>query len=282
MDVSNGNPTCPPVLPSKHWVLELIIQHFHATEGHAGTRHVLSAIRKQFWIIKAASTIKRVISRCSVCRRVGARPCEQQMSPLPSYRITLGKIAFESTGVDYFGPILVKRGRSLVKRWGCLFTCMRIRAVHLELVYNLTADSFRMALMRFINRRGAPREIFSDNGSNFIGLSRELKEMVGGLPGDSLSNELVGRGIQCNIQPPNVSHRGGVWERLIRSTRRILQAISTHQPMCDETLHTLFTEVERILNNRPLVPCYDDNKDPPTLSPNNLLLLGPVIDNTTD
>ena len=90
-----------------------------------------------------------------------------------------------------------------------------------------------------------------------------------------LINELSNRGIQWYFHPPNASHRGGVWERMIRSVRRILHAIS-QQPVCDEVLQTLVTEAERIVNNRPLIPCYDDRRNLPALSPSDFLLLRPI------
>ena len=126
-----------------------------------------------------------------------------------------------------------------------------------------------MALLRFIARRGKPIEIFSDNGSNFVGAEAELKTLIESWNQSLLSNEMLERGIDWNFNPPFASHRGGTWERIIRSIRRILCAVSKEQLVTDEVLYTYLTEVtknqptstkiERILNDRPLVPVYDDS-----------------------
>ena len=95
-----------------------------------------------------------------------------------------GTCTFDSWGIDYFGPSLVQQGRSAVKQWGCLFTCMRSHAVHIEIVHSLSTDSFMMALICFIARRGRPKEIFCDNGSNFVGVDKKLRKELQLLPHD--------------------------------------------------------------------------------------------------
>lgn len=194
------------------------------------------------------------------------------MAPLPSVRVNTAWGAFTNVGVDYFGPIYVKRGRGVEKRYGCLFTCLQSRAVHLEVAYSLSADSFIMTLMRFVARRGKPDNIYSDNGTNFVAADKELKKYVQALDGDRVSNDLSRRGIQWHFNPPYSSHRGGEWERLIREVRRILNAICREQRFTDELLITILTEVERILNNRPLVPSVSEDHSELALTPNDLLL----------
>ena len=175
--------------------------------------------------------------------------------------------------MDYFGPILVKMGRSLEKRYGCIFTCLQTRAVHTEIAHSLNTDSFVMALLRFIGRRGKPSEIYSDNGSNFVGAISELRKYVRQWDQQRISNELSAKQIQWHFNPPSSSHRGGVWERMIRSVRRLLLLITREQTLNDETLGTYLVEIERILNDRPLTPIVQDANDKLALTPNSLLLL---------
>ena len=100
------------------------------------------------------------------------------MADLPSDRVTAGGAAFTKVGLDYFVPILVKRGRGREKRYGCLFTCLVTRAVHIEVAHSLDTDSFLSALYRSIARRGLPELIHSDNGRNFVGADEELRALL--------------------------------------------------------------------------------------------------------
>ena len=263
----------PVILPSRHFVTEMIVRHYHKEEGHSGTSQVLAAIRKYYWIVKGTSTVRRVIGKCVICRRYTTSSGQQLMAPLPACRVKPGWHSFSIVGVDYFGPILVKRGRSLEKRYGCIFTCLQTRAVHIEMAYSLNTDSFVMALLRFIGRRGKPSEIYSDNGSNFVGAISELRKYVRQWDQQRISNELSAKQIQWHFNPPSSSHRGGVWERMIRSVRRLLLLITREQTLNDETLGTYLVEIERILNDRPLTPIVQDANDKLALTPNSLLLL---------
>ncbi|CAH8641973.1 unnamed protein product [Schistosoma margrebowiei] len=263
----------PIILPSRHLVTEMIVRHYHKEQGHTGTSQVLAMIRKRYWIIKGTSTVKRVIGKCVTCRRFTMNTGQQLMAPLPACRFQPGWYSFSVVGVDYFGPLVVKRGRSLEKRYGCIFTCLQTRAVHIELTHSLNTDSFIMALLRFIGRRGKPAEIYSDNESNFVGAVSELRKFVQQLNQQKIDKELSARQIQRHFNPPSSSHRGGVWERMIRSVRRLLLLITREQTLTDEALGTYLIEIERILNDRPLTAVVQDANDKLALSPNSLLLL---------
>nr|CAH8829358.1 unnamed protein product [Trichobilharzia regenti] len=262
----------PALLPCYHPVTDLIIRHYHVLEGHLGTSQVLSSIRCKFWIVKGGTAVRKIIDKCMECKLRNARPVQQMMAPLPAWQASEGNYPFEYVGVDLFGPFVVKRGRTLCKRYGCLFTCLKMRAVHIEMVHTLTTDSFVLALHRFINRRGVPKMMFSDRGTNFVGCHAELKEYFEG-PQTRVQEELLKRNIEWHFNPPHASHRGGLWERLIGIIKRILSSIIKNQSLNDETLETFLCEAERILNDRPLSPVRDDVKDFDVLTPNKLLLL---------
>lgn len=136
------------------------------------------------------------------------------MADLPLERILPDKPPFTDVGVDYFGPVVIKRGRSLVKRYGVIFTCMASRAVHLEVAFTLDTDSCIHALRRFICRQGHISSLRSDNGTNFIRAERELREALDGLNQNNIQNAMLQQGIRWNFNPPAGSHHGGVWERL--------------------------------------------------------------------
>ena len=195
------------------------------------------------------------------------------MAPLPSCRVKAGWYPFQHVGLDYFGSIKVKRGRSLVKRYGCILTCLQSRAVHLEVAHSLDTDSFIQLLIRFLSRRGSPTDLYSDNGSNFVGAERELMMWTVNVDKHRVSSELLEKRIRWHFNPPHASHRGGVWERIIRSVRRIVTAVCGDQTLNDECLLTVLTEAERILNNWPIVPVVSEDSESAALTPNHLLLL---------
>lgn len=168
----------PVILPKKHHVVDLIVRHYHLLSGHSGQEYVLSLIRKSYWIIKGRVAVRRVLSRCFSCRRRQAPFGAQKMADLTAERVTPDKPPFTFVGVDCFGPFWVKRARSQVKRYGVLYTCLATRAIHLEVAQSMDSDSFVNSMRRFIARRGIPEVMRSDNGSNFVGGNKELREAI--------------------------------------------------------------------------------------------------------
>lgn len=168
----------PIIFPPKHHMTRLLIDAYHQKLAHAGQDHILAQLREQFWIPKGRSAVRQVVRSCLKCKKHRAAKMEQMMAALPAFRTTAYEPCFTHTGVDYFGPLNVKRGRAVVKRWGAIFTCMNSRAVHLELATSLESDCFINVLRRFMNRRGPPKCIYSDNGSNFVGAEGELRAAI--------------------------------------------------------------------------------------------------------
>ena len=197
----------------------------HEKTAHSGREYVVAELRRKYWITGVRGLVKRVLKKCITCKRQDARPCEQQMGDLPPDRVTPGGPAFVSVGVDYFGPIAVKRGRGREKRYGCLFTCLSSRAVHIEVVESLDTDSFINCLQRFIARRGLPELIHSDNGRNFVGAERELRQGLQAWEQERIEGDLSEKGVRWIFNTPTASHMGGVWERQIRSVRWILSRL---------------------------------------------------------
>ncbi|GFW37837.1 integrase catalytic domain-containing protein [Trichonephila clavipes] len=165
----------PILLPKRHILTDLIVRHYHQILLHAGTQLVQSCIQEQYWIIGARDVIRHLIRKCIKCCKVRA----QMMSDLPSSRISPAP-AFMRCGVDHAGPFQIKiikgRGSKSFKAYIALFVCFTTRAIHLELVTDLSADAFIAALKRFISRRGKCSDIYSDCGSNFVGTKRKFME----------------------------------------------------------------------------------------------------------
>lgn len=265
-------PSHPAILPRTHIVATLIVRHCHMVAAHAGREHVMSLVRADYWIIGARTIIRKIIQECRICRRLSPKPLVQCMAELPADRISPGTPPFTNVGVDIFGPFEIKRGRNMYKRYGCLFTCLCIRAIHIEVVNSLEADSFIQALQRFISRRGLPQMIRSDNGTNFVGACKEIGRSIEEW-NSKVSEFLRQKCVEWRFNTPAASHMGGVWERQIRTVRKLLSALMREQSVDDESLSTLMCLVESTVNGRPLTIVSDDPNDFEPLTPNHLLLL---------
>jgi len=195
------------------------------------------------------------------------------MADLPVDRVTPDRPPFTSVGVDCFGPFLVKRGRTEVKRYGIVFTCLAIRAIHIEVLHSMDTTSFVNSFRRFIARRGMPELVRSDNGTNFVAGNKELRETINEWNERQVHEFMIQRNIRWIFNPPTASHHGGTWERCIRTIRKILNALIKEQKLDDESLSTLMCEIEAIVNSRPITKASDDPQDLQPLTPNHLLLL---------
>ena len=143
----------------------LIVMACHERIMHGGVKDTLTELKSKYWIVKGRSFVKKLLQRCVVCRRIHGKPFLFPRSPsLPGFRVQESP-PFSYTGVDFAGPLYVKSGEGKV--WICLYTCCSSRAVHLEVVPDLTAEAFIRCSRRFVARRGIPRKIISDNGKTF-------------------------------------------------------------------------------------------------------------------
>lgn len=270
----------PRILPKRSHITDLIIVHFHQKVAcHQGRGITHNAVRQAgYWIVNGRSTVSRAISKCVICRRFRGRPLTQKMSDLPEERVT-ETAPFHYSGMDFFGAcfIYIKEGRKTLKQYGLLFTCLASRAVHLETLNSMEADSFISGLRRFINRRGKVRELRSDRGTNFVGARNEVADALQELDRDRVQDFL--RTKDCDwicfkVNVPAASHMGGVWERLIRTVRSVLSVLLQEQgsQLDDEALRTLMTEVENVINSRPLsVENLSEPGSPEPITPNHLL-----------
>ncbi|XP_064629340.1 uncharacterized protein LOC135488626 [Lineus longissimus] len=266
----------PILLPRQSVVPKLMLEELHRTHGHVGRNMVLSVFRKRYWVARGTKLIGTMIARCVICRRYRAKVGEQKMAELPVQRLMGGEKAFTRSGMDYFGPFEIKRGRNAtIKRYGVLFTCFATRGVHLELASSLDMSSCINAIRRFVARRGSVKWLRSDNGTNLVGAKAELKRALHEWNQDKMHATLQQEGIEWVFNAPTASHHGGVWERLIRVTRKVLYGVMKEQAVRtdDEGLQTLFCEVESIINSRPITVASDNPNESEALTPNHLLIL---------
>ena len=155
------------IIQQKHHVSRLLIEHFHQNLAHAGQEHILAQLREQFWIPQGRSRVRKVLRSCLSRKKQRATKLELMMAALPAFRMTPFEPCFTHTGVEYFGPLHVKRGRAVVREWGAIFAGLNSRAVHQEVACSLESDCFIYVLRRFINRKGPPKSIYCNNRSKF-------------------------------------------------------------------------------------------------------------------
>jgi len=263
----------PVILDPHHPFSKRLIYHYHQDIAHHhGREMVLNELRQRYWILNCRAAVKRAWNECQFCKNRRAVPMVPEMGQLPEARITQQVHPFTCTGMDYFGPMEVVIGRRHEKRYGVLFTCMTTRAVHLEVAASLTTDSAIMAIRRMAARRGHPKEIFSDNGTNLRGAEVELRKALTEIDQGQMGEKMTSMGISWHFNPPSAPHTGGSWERMVRSVKTALKETLKVRTPREEVLHTLLTEAESIVNSRPLTYVSDDPNDKEAISPNHFLI----------
>lgn len=273
----------PIVLSPKCRISELLAHLAHKTTLHGGTQMCQQYLRNKYWIVASRNLIKNEISNCIECIRQRKQDNHQLMAQLPEHRVNVKKPsrAFQYTNLDYAGPVLIKRqgGRSRVidKGYIAVFICAKTKAIHLELVSNLTTDAFIAAFSRFVNRRGRVHELISDNATTFHGAANEMKEIF-----KTWQNSFNTEWIKTNVTnwkfiPPAAPHMGGLHEAAVKSAKYHLRRVIGSHQLTFEQLTTLLVHVEGCLNSRPLLPLTDDHSDNLALTPAHFLIGEPII-----
>ena len=269
----------PAILDKKHILTEMIINYEHRRNLHMGAQNLLSNLRSRFWILDGLNTIKKSLRKCVVCFRAKPKILSTLMGELPEQRLTPTR-PFLNTGVDYAGPFNIKssnlRKSKVLKAYLCLFVCFVTRAVHLEVVSDMTSESFLNSLKRFIARRGKCQTLFSDCGTNFVGANNEMSEFFKYFKDDKCQNKitefLAQDGIKWNFIPPRSPHFGGLWESHIKLAKFHLKRVMGNNVFTFEELSTVFTQIEACLNSRPLSPISNDISDLTPLTPGHFLI----------
>ncbi|KRY28041.1 hypothetical protein T01_6882 [Trichinella spiralis] len=262
----------PLLLPPDGTIVALIVRRAHESELHAGVNQTLAALRRRYWVIRGRQAVKRCIRSCIICRRQDGRPFCPLMSELPVARVE-PTFPFSHVGLDFAGPLHVRdEDHGVRKVYICLFTCMVTRAVHIEIVADMTTTSFLAAFRRFVARRGTPEVIQSDNFRTFKQADAFIRSLFVGKRIEQFQNELACRCIQWKYTTERAPWSGGYWERLVRSVKNALRKVLGRSLLRFDELRTTLCELEARINNRPLTLLSEDPKDCAPLTPAHFLI----------
>ena len=260
----------PIILPGRCYFVKLLVEETHRLSLHGGVQLMKSLLNRTCWIIRGSRLVTAVYRKCITCTRFGATPMQQQMAPLPVDRLAPGR-PFSIIGLDYAGPfpILFSKGRGAksTKGYVAIFICVIVKAVHIEVVSDLTSESFMAAYSRFSARRGLSSTIYSDNGTTFKGADAELKRLFNqsSMFSKEVFSHLAARGTDWKFIPPRAPHFGGLWEAAVRSFKYHLRRVVGSTNFTFEEFATLTAKIEACLNSRPVCPLSNDANAPSLL-----------------
>lgn len=273
----NEDKTAVPVLPFEAWVSTLLAQESHKVnqEGVAGT---LLWMRKKAWVIKGHRLAKKMVDSCVIFRKNKAKQCQQIMADLPLER-TAPAAPFEFTSMDLFGPYEVKdEVKKRTRVWGIVFCCMASRAIHTEVVSDMSSEGFLLAYQRFTSLRGQPRKLWSDPGTNFVGAKPALEKLhkfLDRLNKSELEDTAAKHGTEWSwkIHPADSPHRNGAAEAAVKVVKRALSNLGGDGVFTWGEFQTFLFMVANLANERPIDARTQSREDcVEYITPNSLLL----------
>lgn len=259
----------PIVLPATHKITRLIFEDTHQTILHCGPQALLAEVRQRYWPFRGRSMARSVTKRCVTCVRARPTLVCPLMAPFPKQHVIPTR-PFAVSGVDFAGLLMIRSGirrQTGIKVWIPVFICLSTRAIHLEPVVGLTSGAFLTSLLRFMSRRGKCSTIHSDNGTNFIGVQKELVSYLA-----NCESSMASEGIEWRFNPPSAPHFGGLWESAVKSTKHHLTRVLKDGRLTLEELNTLLCQIEACVNSRPMTPLGSDPSEPDAFTPAHFLI----------
>lgn len=272
----------PIILPGKHEIVRMLVDQLHIDNLHAGQRALLAVTRQKYWILGGSNLVRQIVHKCVLCSRAKPKIISQIMGDLPEERVRPSR-PFSNVGIDFAGPIIIHhriRGKIPTKAYICVFVCFSTKAIHLEVASDLTKEAFIGCLKRFIGRRGRPIKIFCDNATNFAGAKNELMRLYEMLAEkndrDDIFKFAAHQEIEWRFIPPGSPHFGGLWEAAVKAMKYYLKRMLHNTMLTYEQLTTLASEIEAILNSRPLTSMSSDPSDLAVLTAGHFLIGAPL------
>ena len=243
-----------------------LIRHIHAKHHHCSATETTFLLRQKFFVLGGRRAIQMEVARCVPCQRTAKLPAKQRMANLPEDRVNVAA-PFCTSGADVFGPFEITQGRYTKKRWVLLITCFTTRAVALFALKDMTLSTTVNALVKMASLFPSIKKLVSDNGTNFKGANREIKEAVDAWNKESLNEKLSDIEISWEFGPANCGHWGGLWERIIQIVKRSIKASLENRTVDTDTFDTLLAGVMGVVNRRPITKAGNGITEPMVLTP---------------
>ena len=262
----------PIILPNSDTeVVQSLIRHFHQKNYHCTQIETFFLLRQKYFLLGGRNTVKKVISRCWECQRASKQPQPQKMGELPEERVSIAA-PFATSGLDVFGDFSVTHsGRGNKKRWVLLVTCFVTRAVALYPLPDMTLSSVINALVKMNCQYPSLKKIVSDNGSNFKGASREIREAREAWNEQEAVEKLGDIGIEWTFGPAYCGSWGGVWERMVGIVKGSFKACLNNQILNTDSFDALCSGISGVVNRRPLTRASNSVDEMMVLSPAHFL-----------
>ena len=263
--------------------------HVHLKASHAGPETTLAVLRQRFWLTQGRLEVKRVLRKCLTCKHWRTQPVQQKMAPLPAERVQIAP-PFTNIGLDFTGPLYlkVKEGSktSTSKAYVSIFICEDSRAVHLELLNSMTTEDFLQAFRCMANRRGMVEVIHSDNQTTFHKATKVFKAStqrmkLAKIDPSVVEDKLADQGLKRKFITERASHRGGQWERVCRQLKEPLRKVLGRAFLTYTEMMTVLTDIDAMINSRPLTYIGDDIRDGRIITP-ALLAIGRDLEHLLD
>ena len=280
----------PVILPSKSYVVKLLVEDIHRTQLHAGINQTLISLRDRYWVIRSRQLVRTIVKSCFICRKINPVRLKVPQAPIPRDRI-IQTSPFEVIGVDFTGPLLVYQGIPKIKKdpelnvkmlsydgvpckkmYICLYTCAVTRAVHLELTWDLTTESFINSFRRFISTRAMCRVIYSDNAGNFQKAEKDIKHYLELMKEKQFQDFLLENNIEWKFILECSPWWGGFYERLMQNIKQPLKKILGKARLNVDQIYTILKEIEAQINSRPITSVTDEASEQNYLTPASFLV----------